>query len=163
MAHENFPTGAILTQGLGVEANRGMLTISWGMCAFDLDVGPIYYAGDIVGGSKPMMPGEIANFYKPVPVNENGFPKIPTVGQEPPFYVPADETYDPANIPTLVTVKAKFGKREIQKEFLMPRKKADTLVKVIKFSKSNGVRVKVKNFASMLRKAAIQLKSFGKK
>ena len=61
--HQDFPAGAIVTGGFGADGCKGfVITTQFHLYPLLPLEAIIYYSG----GSRPLMPGEIQDFYKPV-------------------------------------------------------------------------------------------------
>ena len=103
--HENFPAGGIITNGLGLDACKGLVTTTqFHLFCFGVFVPPVIppktpFEG---GGSFPLAPGEIQGFYKPVQPGEL------------PFLTPYD--YDPlAKKKRHVILSVTFGEKKREK------------------------------------------------
>lgn len=145
--------GGIITGGLGRPACHGMIT----MFPFSLycAVVPAPLQG---GGSIPLAPGEIQNFYQPV---DSSLGTKPSEGQ---FVDP--RVYGKK----LVKVTLKFNEHTVHKEYLVTEKRAKHVITVVNLV--NATRAKMKVMASNIHRVTtravvivknLRLKYFGNK
>lgn len=118
VVHQNFAAGSLITNGLGSDASSGALITAnkfhlLGCIA--LIIIPNTSSG---GGSRPLSPGEIQNFYKPVHLPD----------QNSPDYIPVNLETKPKN---KVIVKFKFNDIENEKEFILNRKPYKLFIKIL--------------------------------
>lgn len=118
--------GGIITGGLGRPACQGMIT----MFPFSLycAVVPAPLRG---GGSIPLAPGEIQNFYQPVD------PSLGTKPVEGNFVDPS--VYGKK----IVRIVLKFNGHTYESEYLVSEKRAKTVVKIINLVNATKARVRV--------------------
>lgn len=113
----------LLTKGLGVDlpACKTLITMQFNLFTLDVSV-PLGSAG--YGGSPPLAPGEIHDFYKPI--DPETFPDP----LDPSFFTNPIVTGEPRTVKEIVTIKMKIGDRIIEKEFAVPKKRIKIIVKV---------------------------------
>jgi len=132
--HNTFPVGGILTGGLGLPACEGLaITTQFNLfCGIVITVPtPPPSRG---GGSRPMAPGEIQNFYKPV---------------DPEYLVPQD--IDPFSKPkNHVQIKISFKDTVIDKEYLVSNKRMKAVITVINLI--NTTKEKISTVISNIRR-----------
>lgn len=154
--HEDFPAGVIITGGLGGDACEGMLTTTFHLfCGIQVivPVAPTIDLNKQGGGSRPLAPGEIKTFWKPV--------KNQVVTPE--FYTPLDSVeIIPKNI---VTVKMTVGSKTMKKEFIVGSRRLDVIVKVLNITKvgKEKVTATISNIRRVLHNAVVKIFNIRKK
>lgn len=149
LVHQEFPAGAIITNGLGLDAGDGtLITTSWHLLGLNILVSTEMGTS---GGSYPLALGEIKNLYRPVP------PEMQ------PYLTPYN--YDPFTKKSVVSVKVEFGKKTFEKNYLISKKRAKTAVSVLNFvnATKDKVSTTVKNLKAVAVRAIIRVKNFGKR
>lgn len=148
MAHESFPVGAIITKGLGAPACNGLITTRFDLLVFSAHIAtPADH-----GGSHPMLPGEIQNFYKEVPAEQQ------------PYLIPRDQNFD-LTPKRHVVLTVKFGEKTLEKEFLVSDKRARMIVKILNFANTTKERVNVtlSGFKKVVKSTLIKVKNLRKR
>lgn len=124
---------AIITKGIGnLPACESIITSQFsiaGLC--DVTVIP----GNPGGGSYPLAPGEVANFYQPVD-------PPPGFQDHPAFLVPDDQR-DPFSVRQQVRVIVKFKDSETEREYVVSPRRASMIVNVLNFVNKTSERVSV--------------------
>lgn len=139
--------GGIITGGLGRPACHGMIT----MFPFSLycEIVPPPPQPIQGGGSIPLAPGEIQNFYQPVdtslgvPTKEGQFVDPRVYGKK------------------LVKVTLKFNEHTVQKEYLVTEKRAKHVVTIINLVNATKARMKVmaNNIHRVTTRAVVMVKN----
>lgn len=154
--HENFPVGGIITGGLGYDACNGLITTKFHLwCGIEIVVTPPKPSG---GGPYPgkahnkFAPGEIQNFYQPVPPEQQY------------YVVPRDQEARYFQRHKHIVVKFKMGEFAVEKEFAVPEKRAKAIVKVLNVLNNTRTRINVgvsnvKRMAGNLTVAVSKLRS----
>ncbi len=124
--HENFPAGAILTNGLGCDAGRGLAIITQFNLWLDVTVTIIPHTTP--GGSYPLYPGEIQNFYTPVNV-------------DPAYLVPYVNPLKPPR--SLVIIRVAFKEHVKEMEYLVGPRRANVVITVMKLLEATRRRISV--------------------
>jgi hypothetical protein len=121
------PLSGIITGGLGRPACAGMI-INFFRLSCGITVIPP--EGGSSGGSIPLAPGDIHNFYQPVQ-------------NLPPYYIiPQDQQWQYGKkVQVVVTVK--LGEKTIEKIYLVSQDKAKLIVKVANVANNTMERIKV--------------------
>jgi len=137
--------GGILTKGLGAPACCGLIIAKFGLskcCQYTIEVIPVEGIGG-GGGSRPLAPGEIHNFYTPV-------------GQTNPlkplqYLQPYNDLRGPVD-KIVITLTTSDGNNHT-KEFFVPRHKSRVLINVTRIIASIGgfVHVTTSNIQTRLR------------
>lgn len=121
--HSEFPSGVIITKGLGLDATSGALITATKFHMFT-------YTVTIGGGSTVFQPGEIKNMYKSV-----------SPDLQPEFFTRTK--LDPLKKPKkLVVVKININNTTVEKEFLMEEKPYNALIKVINIYNKTSEKIK---------------------
>jgi len=145
--HENFPAGTIITNGLGSDACRGFITTHFHLfCGITITVPNVS-----VGGSKPMAPGEIANFYQPVdyqPLNS---------GKEVPYEAGRSNNY--------VKIEISIKDKTYEKEFLVTPRGRKTVAEILNFVNvtKERISVKVTNLKRIAVRAVVTIRNLWRK
>lgn len=135
------PASGLITGGFGFAAYEGFMTYQFHLFV-DVHVHitnfPQYSAG-----SKPLAPGEITKLYTPVDFNKlginSGASHLGIDPSKPPFYVPAPKhlTKD------LVVMRVTLGNKTNEKEYLVPKNRARTIIKILNFANTTKKRINV--------------------
>lgn len=139
----------LLTNGLGVglPAHKTLITQFFHLFTAEITVITTPTVAPY-GGSPPLPPGEIQNFYKPV--NPSTFPEPldPSIFNHP---IIVDE---PRIVKDLIKIRVKFNNVEIEKEFAVPKRRAKIIVNIINFVNSTKDRmsVRIKNLKELKNK-----------
>lgn len=152
-----FATTAVLTGGL-----TGVLPTNKTLCktgiitsAFSLYVDiPKVPKRHVGGGPYPgtahnkFAPGEIQNFYQPVPQEY--------------YIVPRDKEADFFRRYKVMTMKVQIGEKVYEKEYSVPEERADMVVSVLNFANTTIERVKatVTNIKTKTTQAVVKVKNF---
>ena len=147
-------SGGLITKGLGLPASSGLITMYFHLFA---TVTITVSGGAGMGGSLPLAPGEINNFYQPiVPESFSGID--PSLINHPIFV-------DHKDIKKFVTIKIKFGDREIEKEYMVPIRRANIIIKAITIVNSTNHKVKavINGLQILKRKIVAKISNFNMK
>jgi len=152
--HENFPAGGIITDGLGMDACKGLaITTKFNLwCGVEITVPPNLGAGHFGGGSKPLAPGEIKSFYKVLPKE-----------QQPYYLTPLD--YDPFVKTQHVLIKLNFGEKEIERDYVVSDRHARAIIKAMNIinATQSKIAVGVENLKKLAVRASAIIKNLRKK
>lgn len=128
-------TNGLLTGGLGVD----MPACAMIMTAWHFNLGPCFFEAKVSsvssGGSKPLAPGEIHNFYKPID------PTIFDKDFDPSILTNPLIQGEPQYVKTLVTVRIRVGERMVEREFAIPKRRAKIIVKVLNIMNSTKAKL----------------------
>lgn len=148
--HENFPAGGILVNGLGYDACKGLVITT----NFNLWCGiQVIVTTQPTGGSRPLSPGEIQNFFKPVQPE-----------YQPSYVKPYD--YDPLAKPkNHVVIRVTFKDRVVEKEYVVSQKRIGVVIKLVNLVNTTKSRVSAvaQNIRRIASKAIITVKNLRKK
>lgn len=144
-------TTAIITRGIsGQSACRGLITTQFSLYYFKIEV---IIPTSTNGGSRVFQQGEIQNFYKPVPPEQQ-------------YYVTRDQEYRYNKADTkMVTVKLVWNEKETEKVFAVSDKNVKALVQAINvFNNANKkIKVAINSIKSLANRAKITIKNLRKK
>ena len=113
--------GGILTKGLGAPACCGLVLTQFNLakcCQYTIEVTPIENGGG--GGSRPLAPGEIHNFYSPINQPNRLTPLV--------YLQPLNNVPSPVDKIT-ITLSIK-NQDPIKKEYYVPRYKSKVILNV---------------------------------
>ena len=141
-------SAALITGGLGLPANCGLIVSQFHVfsCEIIVTIPPVDI-GVSVGGSKPLLPGEIANFYKPVEIQYDK-PIVLQHDKEVPFIDSTSNNY--------VRIELVFNDKTYDKEFLTNTRTAKVITSVTNLI--NVTRGKVKVTLSKFKRIAVNAK-----
>lgn len=136
--------GGILTKGLGAPACCGLILAQFNLarcCQYTIEVTVPQYDG----GSKPLAPGEIHNFY--TPVGTGGVSKNPLKGLD---YL---QPYNPPRPVEKITITLTTKDKTITKEYFVPKYNSKILIRVNRFivGTAGVINVTITNFTTQLK------------
>ena len=128
----------IITGGLGVglSASCNLITMKFHIgkkC--HIEVVPITSIPTNTGGSQPLAPGAVKNFFQPV-----GQPRIP-IGANPPFYIPVTDKLGTKVGQFQFTVKWKD--KEIIKDYVLPNRTGRIVINLLKITDVTREQIKI--------------------
>lgn len=141
--------GAIITGGLGRPACRGMITSLPFQLVCEVIVPPIPPTKAVSGGSIPLAPGEIQDFYQPV---DSSLGTQPSEGQF------ADPSVYGKKV---VKVTMRFQDHVVEKEYLVTDKRAKHVIRIINLVNATKARMKVmaSNIHRVTTRAVVKVKN----
>lgn len=120
--------GGLLTRGLGAPACCGLILAQFNLakcCQYTITTSNPQYDG----GSKPLAPGEIANFYTPVSGGKTTNPLKPLDYLQP---------YNPPQPVEKITITLTIRDGDtITKEYFVPKYKSKIIVNIVRFVASS--------------------------
>lgn len=145
--HQDFPAGRIITNGLGGNAGDGLVITT------QFHLYPLPIVVTVVGtggGSRPLAPGEINTFYKPVQSHmlPQGMPD---------YLIPKDFRADGK----IVKISVQLRDKTVEKEYVVHPKTGDILVKILNLlqKSKDSVSVLVKNIQKVSNKGKVLIKN----
>lgn len=154
----NAVTTAIITNGMtcnpsGTVCTNGMITTFFSLYCVEEPVKPVSSGG---GGGymrdawNKFNPGDIHKFYKPVS-QENQY-----------YVVPRDQEAKYFQRHKIIVMKVKLGERTIEKEYSVPEKRANVILKVMNVMNAtiNNIQTSVSNIKRITSEAVVSVKNF---
>ena len=147
--HSLFPAGAIITNGLGANANSGALITAAKWSLLGCTAAIIIPTTSSGGGSRPMGPGEIQNFYTPV---------VQQVDNTFNDYVPINLE---SKIKNVVKVKININGIENEKEFILKAKPYKLIIKVINIINITDkiIKITINNIKNKMHNISTKIKN----
>jgi hypothetical protein len=122
--------GGILTKGLGGPACCGLIIAQFNLakcCQYTVTVTPAQYDG----GSLPLAPGQIQNFYSPVNPDGTSSNKLTPL----PYLTPVAAPREIEKIS--ITLKVKDRDEPLLREYFVPKYKSKVLINITRFVASS--------------------------
>lgn len=146
------PLNGLITNGLGVDLPADAMIIT----ATTFTLGPVNISVPVIGtgGSIPLQPGQVQDFYKPVD-------QVNLQPKQEPFYTP----YQVPVKKKVVKITLKFGEKEIEKEYSVREDKLKIIIKVLNFVNrvKSGISMQVRNLKRIATKASVKILRFRKR
>jgi len=137
----------LITGGLGLPACSGLIVNTFGVTTC-LTIIPIRESGGSSGGSIPLLPGEIQNFYTPVDTqvtktNTGNLAKPGIYGKK------------------IVKITVSYKKMKTEKEFMINKEQEKMLVNILNLMNTTKSRIKITidNLKKITNKLKIEIKN----